>query len=543
MLNQKISRRSFMTVSAMTAMALALDWKKISAYATKMGNKKDYPVVIIGAGLGGLCCGAYLTRQGIPVTVVEQHSIPGGYATAFDRAGGKYTFEVSLHGTSINHNATARILDNLGVLDRLDLVRLPEVYRLKAQGLDISVPQADPEGYIQLLTQHFPGEAKGIRSFVKEMVGISEESNRLHEKQGKFIKLLFPLQYRKMWNIRNKTFAAFLNEHVNDPGLQNVLSALWGYYGLPPSKLSGFYYAIATGEYLKNGSFYIRDRSQNLSDLLADAIERHGGKILYETRAEKVTVVEDAVTGVVSSDGRTLPARAVVSNGSALTTFREMIPKEAVPSEYLKRLERYRPSLSSFIVWLGLNRPLRGKIKGCGIHVSSGRGPEADYLSCMKGEVESGSFSVSIYDNIFEGYSRPGTSSLMLLFLCGYEPWRRFEADYRAGRKAVYQKEKARWAEILIQRAEKEVVPGLSSMIEVKETATPLTNWRFTGNTEGAIYGFEQSMDNAFMNRLDNRTPVKGLYLASAWGSPGGGYTGALRAGERTFEQIMADWA
>ena len=88
-----------------------------------------------------------------------------------------------------------------------------------------------------------------------------------------------------------------------------------------------------------------------------------------------------------------------------------MLPKGAVPSEYLKRLEGYRPSLSSFIVWLGLNRPLRGKIKGCGIHVSSGRGPEADYLSCVKGEVESGSFSVSIYDNIFEGYSRPGTSS------------------------------------------------------------------------------------------------------------------------------------
>ena len=145
-----------MTVSAMTAMALALDWKKISAYAARMGDKKDYPVVVIGAGLGGLCCGAYLARQGIPVTVVEQHSIPGGYATAFDRAGGKYTFEVSLHGTSINNNATARILQDLGVLDRLDLVRLPEVYRLKSPGLDISVPQADPEGYIQLLTQHFP---------------------------------------------------------------------------------------------------------------------------------------------------------------------------------------------------------------------------------------------------------------------------------------------------------------------------------------------------------------------------------------------------
>jgi len=541
MTRQGISRRSFVSITAMTALAMALDWRRINAYAAKMGPQKDYPTVVIGAGLGGLCCGAYLAKQGVPVTLVEQHSIPGGYATAFDR--GRFTFEVSLHGTSINNNATARILDNVGVLKKLHLVQLPEIYRLRAPGLDIAVPQQDPEAFIALLSRHFPGEEKGIRSYVKEMVGLSEEVEKLHEKKGKFIKALFPVQYRKMWNIRNKTLADFLNDHVKNPELQNALSSLWGYYGLPPSKLSAFYYANATGEYLRHGSFYIRERSQNLSDALAEVIEERGGKVVYNTEVEKILLKDSAVNGVVLSGGKTLPARAVVSNASALATFKQMLPKEAVPSDYVKKLEGFKPSISSFIVWLGLNRELRGKIKGSGIHVSSGRGPEADYLSCMNGEVDRVSFSVSIYDNIFEGYSQPGTSSLMLLCLSGYEPWRRFEADYNAGNKADYEKEKARWTDILLRRAEKEVIPGLSSMIEVKDTATPLTNWRFTRNLEGAIYGFEQAMDNAFMNRIDNRTPVKGLYLASAWGNPGGGFAGVLRAGEQAFEKIMEDWA
>jgi prolycopene isomerase len=130
----------------------------------------------------------------------------------------------------------------------------------------------------------------------------------------------------------------------------------------------------------------------------------------------------------------------------------------------------------------------------------------------------------------------------MLLFLCGYEPWRKFEADYKAGRKKAYNEEKKRWTDILIRRAEKEVIPGLSSMIEVKESATPLTNWHFTRNPEGAIYGFVQAMNNAFMNRIENRTPIKGLYLASAWGNPGGGYGGVLRGGEMTFSTMMEDW-
>ena len=149
---------------------------------------------------------------------------------------------------------------------------------------------------------------------------------------------------------------------------------------------------------------------------------------------------------------------------------------------------------------------------------------------------------MAVYDNIFKGYSQPGTATLQLIFLCGYEPWRKFEADYKDGRKKDYHKQKARWTEILIQRAEKELIPGLSSMIEVRETGTPLTNWRYTGNTDGAIYGFQQSMDNAYMNRIKNRTPVKGLYLASAWGNPGGGYAGVFRAGQSAFRQMMEDW-
>jgi len=67
--DKPISRRSFLTISAMTAATVALDWGNITAYAAKMGSPKDYPTVVIGAGLGGLVCGAYLARQGIPVTV------------------------------------------------------------------------------------------------------------------------------------------------------------------------------------------------------------------------------------------------------------------------------------------------------------------------------------------------------------------------------------------------------------------------------------------------------------------------------------------
>ena len=543
MFSKQITRRFFLTISAMTAAAVTLDWKQISAWADQMGPMKNYPTVIIGAGLGGLCCGAYLVRQGIPVTLVEQHRIPGGYATAFGRAGGKFKFEVSLHGVSARNNAVERILQNLSVYDQLAFVELPEVYSLKTPEYEIRMPQRDPEAYISRLAVLFPDEADGIRGFVKEMIAISDEADHIHQKNGKFFKLFFPLQYRSMWRVRNKTLSEMLDDHVKTPSLKDALAGLWGYYGLPPSRLSAFYYAVATGGYLKKGSCYIKPRSQALSTALARVIETGGGKILYGKKAAHIHVSKNAVSGVELDDGTLLPAAAVVSNASAPATFGRMLPPEALPEGYASRIKTYKPSISTFIVWLGLSADIRDRVSCYATHISpSGIGNEGGYQGCVNGDIENGPFGVAVYDKAFEGYSRPGTSSLMLIFLCGYGPWEKFETDYTAGHKDDYYREKERWTRILIRRAEELLIPGLSGLIDVVESATPLTNRRYTGNTMGAIYGFDQSMDNAYMNRISNRTPVDGLYLAGAWGNPGGGYEGVLRSGEMTFQMLMESW-
>jgi prolycopene isomerase len=129
------------------------------------------------------------------------------------------------------------------------------------------------------------------------------------------------------------------------------------------------------------------------------------------------------------------------------------------------------------------------------------------------------------------------------MMLSSYEPWRRFEDDYLAGRKEAYIKEKERITEELIGQAEKLAIPNLRSMIEVKEAATPLTNLRYTNNPEGAIYGYEQSLDNSYMNRIKSTTPFKGLYLASAWSDPGGGYQPCLESGLKAFNAFIKDWS
>ncbi len=380
------------------------------------------------------------------------------------------------------------------------------------------------------------------------MLGILDEAMKPFDQDSWWDRLTFPLTHRKMWGIRNKTLADVLDEHVHDASVRSILSTFWPYYGLPPSRLSGFYYCIATAAYMRFGGHYIKERSQDLSDALLESIEGNGGQVLLGTEVTGITLKDGAVTGVTLQDGSALDAKAVISNASVPGTMQMLAeasargdyPEEA--AEYLERIATYRPALSTFVVWLGLNQEIRGRIEGYEIFVDQSHDPEQAYQASLACDPTGNSLGVTVYDNAFEGYSQPGTSTVAVLMLSGYEPWRRFEADYFAGRKDDYRREKDRIAQALIERAEQLVIPGLNSMIEVMEAATPLTNVRYTRNPEGSIYGYEQSLANSFMTRLPITTPFRGLYLASAWSNPGGGYEPCLGSGVSAVNALMRDW-
>jgi len=47
----------------------------------------DYDVIIVGAGLGGLSCGALLAKNGFKTLVLEQSDIIGGCCSTFEADG------------------------------------------------------------------------------------------------------------------------------------------------------------------------------------------------------------------------------------------------------------------------------------------------------------------------------------------------------------------------------------------------------------------------------------------------------------------------
>jgi prolycopene isomerase len=181
-------------------------------------------------------------------------------------------------------------------------------------------------------------------------------------------------------------------------------------------------------------------------------------------------------------------------------------------------------------------------IKDTEIFYETGYDADAGYHNSLNADVENGGYALTLYDNVYEGYSPKGKNTITIMTLQGYEHWKPFEADYFKGNKDAYRKEKERMADILIDKIEKTLIPGLRKTIEVKEIGTPLTNVRYTGNYRGAIYGWDQTLDNSGPQRLPHATPIKNLYLAGAWTQPGHGYGGVIHSGLQCFGEIVKSW-
>jgi phytoene dehydrogenase-like protein len=515
----RLPRRDFLRMLAGTFSAGVIDW---NAFPRPLPGKTDtYDAIIIGAGLGGLSCAAAFARQGFKPLVIEQHDKPGGFATAFSRPGG-YLFDVSLHSTTVGErNGIRNLIQGFPEITEIEFVPHPSLYRVIFPDHDIRVAQRNPEAFIATLTTLFPDEQEGIRGLFDDIKGLAHDVRRISEARGNVDMSRFPVDFPHLFRYHTATWGTMVDSRIKNPRLKAIISSQWGYYGLPPSRLSSFYYALPFLGYLSEGGFYPRGRSQDISNALARVIRTRGGTILLGTSVRKIVTKGGAATGITTADGKEFSARVVVSNINPFDTFQKMIDDQTPLAEYESRWQQYSVSLSCFQIFLGLKEDLVTKlgISDSEIFIETGYDPESAYLGALKGDVEGGGVGITLYDNIYRGYSPAGKNTINLLTLQGYGPWEPYESDYFAGKKQEYRKAKEQMAEILIARAEKALLPGLSKAIEVKEIGTPLTNVRYTRHPRGAVYGWDQTVNNSGSTRIGHSTPVKNLYLAGAGSS------------------------
>ncbi|MFX1569557.1 MAG: phytoene desaturase family protein [Promethearchaeota archaeon] len=499
-------------------------------------NKNELPVVVIGAGLGGLGAACQLALSGEKVLLLEKHNVPGGFATSFVR--GRFEFEGALHvlaevGTEEHPLSLYDFFKDLGVFNKIEFKKPMDLCRsVFYDGTDITFPN-EREAYFDKLIELFPKEKKGIKKWKKIVYKVRAGFNYVAEKEGKASPIGILFKHPYLARVGGLTLNDIYDRCFKDQRLRAIASQLWGYEGLPPSRVNAMYYILVLIALLDDAVFPV-GRSHALSSVIIEAFEKLGGTIKYNALVNRILVEEGKVSGVELLNGERYSCKAIVSNVNPICTTMKMLPRESIPDSYKKRV--YAPDIgtSVFTAYLGLNaKPKDLGITHFEVFLNSTYNLEEQYLSSLK--IEPPKYLLaSCYNVMYEGISPPGTSQVVLTVLQDGKPWSTVSPDQ-------YHHKKDEMANNMIDMVEELLYPNLREHIEIAEAATPLTYYHYSKSLNGAIYGYKQDLLDSPMLRLNSKGPISGLFFAGAWVNLGGGYSTSITSGRMAASMYLEE--
>jgi phytoene dehydrogenase-like protein len=495
----------------------------------KIEDSERYDVIVIGGGLGGLSSAALLARHGHKVVLFEQHCNVGGYASRFCRKapdGDYFRFEASIHtiaGCGEN-GAVSRVLREAGAEEDVKFLDLSEstmkVVLPNKRVVDLSYHQ---EEFAEMLAAQFPAERQSIERFFSDL-------NKIWDiLPATKAKTLFRTPEDMDSELAHSLFLplnSILSSYFTDKRIFHYLYLPISYVGLNLSEIEFLKYVVSMREFFRERSYWILGGSQNLSDAFAHAIIRHGGHLRTGSRVKKILVERSRVIGVELEDGNRYFSDHIISNADATSTFLEMIGEDGLPSDFVLSLKEMTATTSFFQVYLGLNKEFK-------IPAVFSAAFEICIMNESDGHMRSYPFvGLTNYTLLDPSLATGGKQILTIavpMKIGNLSDWG--VSGFKDRNEEYYTKKNAITEELII--IVESIFPGLREHIIVKEAATPLTFERYTLNKNGSYMGFD-----ARYERLPQKTPIEGLYLAGGWTEPHAGVMGVIISGQRVMEKI-----
>ncbi len=518
-------------------------------------KQEVFDVIVVGAGTGGLTAAALLARRGFSVLVLDRHYVAGGNATVFHRPG--YEFDIGLHyiGDCGPDGTIPRILRAAGVEDMTFLELDPDGFdTLVFPDFTFRVPRG-LDAYRARLVEQFPDEAKGIDRYLGVLRGVWSAQSM----GGGFL-----TSVRALWRARRavrylgSTLQDMFDVCIRDPRLRAVLAAQSGDYGEPPSRVALVAHAMVIMSYLQ-GAYYPAGGGQAISDRLAEAIERHSGKILLLAPVTRIIIEHGRAVGVEFDSKHlghlTVRAPVIISDVDLKETMFDLVGAAYLKPATVARFHRYEMAPALGVVYAGVKRDLQAEgVPNTNFWIHSSYDQEPIYAEARAGRFHPEPFCyisiATLKDPTNPRSAPPGIANFELATVVPSQPeaWGIAMDEMASGKyrdNPAYHRVKNAFAARLIEIAQR-VFPGLEKDIVFQEVSTPLTHTRYTRSTGGTAYGIALIPSQFLFRRPGHATEIPGLYLCGAstytgHGIPGVMWSGVLAASHVADMKILRD--
>ncbi|TGE25131.1 NAD(P)/FAD-dependent oxidoreductase [Hymenobacter aquaticus] len=324
------------------------------------------PILIIGAGIGGLSAAIRLARLGYPVRLLEAREQGGGLASGFTLQG--FSFDSGPY-ILLDQPGLAWAFQQLSIPpEALPLRPIEAVYHvLQEDGSTTAFDRSLAATAARFDTQH-PGSGARYADFV-------DRTFRIHQimKPLTFTNHPTPLAVLRAGGWRHVPFllsslGAVLERAALPLPVRKGIS-IWTHIAGQPVREAPSPMAFVPGLFHHVGSFYPVGGMRAIPELLEKTAREAGVVISYGTKVARIHTSKGAVTGVATTVGEVVPAAAIISNAAGIGTYTELV-RDIAPKEKqkLEALPLQSPGVCVYLAVRGLNPPyyIRFKLRGTG---------------------------------------------------------------------------------------------------------------------------------------------------------------------------------